>query len=90
MFFYLGNSACTLIVHLNLYYPHFKYLDCCSPGFSAHGIFQARTLEWVAFPTPGDPPNPGIKPASLVSTALAGRFFITAPPGKPYSVDTYS
>ena len=28
-------------------------------------------------------PDPGIKPASLVSPALAGRFFTTEPPGKP-------
>ena len=34
--------------------------------------------------TPGDLPNPGIKPASSVFSALAGRFFTTAPPGKPY------
>ena len=26
---------------------------------------------------------PGIKPTSLVSLALAGRFFTTVPPGKP-------
>ena len=23
-------------------------MDCCLPGFSVHGILQARTLEWVA------------------------------------------
>ena len=23
-------------------------LDCSLPGFSVHGILQARTLEWVA------------------------------------------
>ena len=23
-------------------------MDCSPPGFSIHGIFQARTLEWVA------------------------------------------
>ena len=23
-------------------------MDCSLPGFSAHGIFQARVLEWVA------------------------------------------
>ena len=34
-------------------------------------------------PPPGDLPNPGIKPASLVSPALAGRFFTTEPSGKP-------
>ena len=27
---------------------------------SVHGIFQARILEWVAFPTPGDLPDPRI------------------------------
>ena len=27
--------------------------------------------------------DPGIEPKSLVSTALAGGFFITEPPGKP-------
>ena len=37
----------------------------------------------LPFPTPGDLPDPGIQPASLVSPALAGGFFTTAPPGKP-------
>ena len=32
----------------------------------------------VPFPTPGDLPNPGIEPMSLVSPALAGEFFITS------------
>ena len=30
---------------------------------------------WLPFPTSGDLPDPGIKPMSLVSPALAGRFF---------------
>ena len=25
-----------------------KHMDCCPPGFSVHGISQARTLEWIA------------------------------------------
>ena len=25
-------------------------MDCSLPGFSVHGIFQARVLEWVAIP----------------------------------------
>ena len=37
----------------------------------------------LPFPTLGDLPDQGIKPKSLASPALAGRFFITAPPGKP-------
>ena len=31
---------------------------------------------------PGDLPDLGIKPVSLMSSTLAGRFFTTAPPGK--------
>ena len=32
--------------------------------YTDHGIVQARILEWVAVPSPGDLPNPGIKPRS--------------------------
>ena len=45
------------------------------PGSSVLGILQARTLEWVAMPSSGDFPNPGMEPASLTSSALAGGFF---------------
>ena len=27
-------------------------VDCSLPGSSAHGIFQARVLEWVPLPSP--------------------------------------
>ena len=37
----------------------------------------------LPFPTAGDLPGLGIKPTSSASPALAGRFFITDPPGKP-------
>ena len=40
----------------------------------------------LPFPPPGDLPDPGIKPASLVSPALAGRPFTIVPPGKPLCV----
>jgi len=33
--------------------------------YTVHGILQARILEWVVFPSPGDFPNPGIEPRSL-------------------------
>ena len=32
----------------------------------------------LPFPVPGDLPDPGIKPMSLASPALAGRFFTTS------------
>ena len=35
------------------------------PDSSAHGIPQARILEWVAIPSPGDLPDPQIKPEPL-------------------------
>jgi len=53
-------------------------VDWRLPGFSLYGIPQARILEWVAILSPGDLPNPGIKPTSLMSPALAGRFFTTS------------
>ena len=37
-------------------------MDCSPPGSPVHGILQARMLEWVAFPSPENLPNPGIKP----------------------------
>ena len=40
----------------------------------------------LPFPSPGDLPDLGIKPTSLVPPALAGRFFTTVPPGKPYVI----
>ena len=52
-------------------------LDCILQGSSLPGILQARILEWVACPPPGDLPNPRIEPASLTSPASAGGFFTT-------------
>ena len=48
------------------------------PGSSIHGILQARILEWFLFLTPGDLPDPEIKPASLMSLALTGRLVTTS------------
>ena len=39
-------------------------MDRSPPGSSVHGILQARVLEWAAFLSPGDLPNPRIKPGS--------------------------
>ena len=59
--------------------PHDLYL----PGSSIHGILQVSIVEWVAMPSPGGLPDPGIKCTSLMSPALADGFFPTVPPGKP-------
>ena len=54
-------------------------MDCSTPGSSVHGILQAGILEWVAVPSPGNLPNPGIKPGS--STLQADSL-----PSEPYSM----
>ena len=57
------------------------YPTLCGPmDCTVHGILQARILEWVTFPSPGDLPNPGIEsrsPALLVDSLPA------EPQGKP-------
>ena len=53
-------------------------MDYNLPGSSVHGILQAKILEWVAVLPPGDPPNPGIEPRSLMSLALAAGFLTTS------------
>ena len=52
-------------------------MDCSSPGSSVHGISQARILEWVAIPSPGDLPNPGIEPGF---PTLRADSFLCEPP----------
>ena len=55
-------------------------MDCSLPGSSIHGIFQARVPEWVAIPSPGDPPDPGIEAGS---PALQADSLLSESPGKP-------
>ena len=56
-------------------------MNCSPPGSSVHGILQQKYWRGVPSPSPGDLPDPGIEPASLVPPAWAGGFFTTAPPG---------
>ena len=53
-----------------------------TPWIIVHRILQDRILEWVAFPSPGDLPNPGIEPGS---PALQPDSLPAEPPGKPKS-----
>ena len=54
------------------------YQASLSKGFSWQEYWSG-----LQFLSPGDLPNPGIKPMSPTSPALLGGFFTTAPPGKP-------
>ena len=53
-----------------------------TPWIVVHGILQARILDWVPFPAPGDLPNPGIKPRS---PTLQADSIPAEPPGTPMS-----
>jgi len=46
--------------HLTLCDP----MVCRLPGSSVHGILQTRYWSGLPFPSPGDLPDPGIKPPS--------------------------
>ena len=65
-------------------------MDCSPPGSSVHGILQARILQWIVMPPPGDLSNPGIEPTSLTSPALTGRFFITSATWEAHTYCTHT
>ena len=72
-------DSCSLVTQLCL--TVCDSMNCGLPGSSVHGIFQARTLEWVPFPSWGELPNPGVKPRSPVLQAAscsAGGYFADA------------
>ena len=47
------------------------------------GFFRQEHWSGLPCPLPGDPPNPGIEPTSLMSPASAGEFLPLAPLGEP-------
>ena len=49
------------------------------------GFPRQEYCSGLSFPSPGNLPNPGMEHTSPASPALEGRFFTTAPPGKPPS-----
>ena len=62
-------------------------MHCSMPGSSAHGILQARILECMLYPSPGDVPDPGIEPVSFTPPTLAGGFFTTSATWEASDVD---
>ena len=67
----LVPQLCPTLCHL---------IDCSLPGFSAQGILQARTLEWIAILSSRDLPDLGIEPLSPASEAVS---LLPYPPEKP-------
>ena len=65
----LNDIKALCFTHENHMYMKVKVAQLCPTlcnpkDYTAHGILQARMLEWVAFPSPGDFLNSGIKPRS--------------------------
>ena len=59
-------------------------LDCSPSGSSAHGILQARILEWVAMPSSRGSSQPMDQNCISGGSCIAGGFFTAEPPGKPW------
>ena len=53
-------------------------IDGSPPGSPVPGILQARILDWIVTPPPGDLPDAGMEPKFLLSLALAGGLFTTS------------
>ena len=62
--------------YLTLYNP----MDCSLPGSSVLGFPRQGYWSGLPFLSPGDLPDPGIKP---VSPALQADSLLPEPPGKP-------
>ena len=93
----LGLGFCWYLCMGYLFQPVRAWLSCFSRVLlfatlwavarqASLSLGVSRQVYWSGLPCPasGDPLNPGIEPISLMSPALAGRFFTTrVPPGKP-------
>ena len=77
--------ACVLVAQScpALCYP----TDCSPPGFSVHGILQARILECIAIPFSRGTSQPRDR---TLGSCIAGRFFTIWAPGKFFFVYGFS
>ena len=64
-------------------------MNCSLPGSSVHRILQARYWSGLLFPPPGDLPDSRMESVSLMSPALADRFFTVEPLGKSHVTAFY-
>ena len=72
----LGSKACVLS-HVQLFAT--PWTIACQ-ALLCTGFSRQEYCSGLPFPTPGDLPDPGIEPTSLVSPALSGRVFTAEPP----------
>ena len=67
----------TKCVHIRVRLSAHPWAVACQAPLSLE-FYRQRHWSVLPFPSPGDLPNPGIKPTSFVSPALAGKFFTTS------------
>ena len=67
--------------HHKIVFHHHYHINNNQHISSIHGILQARILEWVALPSSSRSFQPRDGTTSLMSPALAGRFFIISATG---------
>ena len=82
--FQMLNQSCIPGINPVRVLSHFSHVQLfVTPWTTAHqaplstGLPRQEYWSGVSVPSSGDHPNPGIKPVSLMSPALAGRFFTT-------------
>ena len=80
--FSICESTCVHAKSLQLCLTVSNPMDCRPPGSSVQGILQARILEPVPCPPPGDLPDSDQTHVSYGSW-IVGGFFTTEQPGKP-------
>ena len=89
------DNACGRKTQFIYFSPQHCVLGCLSPVWLSVTLWtvalqaplcmrSSRQEYWSGLPwlSPGDLPDPGIEPVSLMSPASGGRFFTTQPPGK--------
>ena len=78
---FLRNTVCMLSRFSHV--RHFATPLITPPGSSAHGILQARILEWVTIPFSRGSSQPRDQTWVFWDSCIAGGFFTAEPPGKP-------
>ena len=58
-------------------------VDCSLPGSSVHGFSRQEYWSGLPCPPPGDLPEPGMEPTSLMLPTLAGGFSTTSATWEP-------
>ena len=83
--FFLESTVCVCVcVRTQLCLTLCDPMDCSPQAPLSMGFSRPEYWSKWAFPSSGNLPDPWIEPVSLAFPALAGSFFTTAPPGKPY------